>query len=272
MTDEHRVAFAELLQHYGDNPPLDRACALLAAEEQPGVLPERIVSRLDIIGEQIHVPDGANLFEAVARINHYLFEKLGLQGDSDDYDHPRNSMLDQVLDRRKGLPILLSVVYIELARRAGVAVDGVAFPGHFLVSPQPRDGARERFYLDPFHGGEILSCSRLSSRLNKMGARRVDRYLAPSSSRFILIRIHNNLKRAYLQRDNLSGALRCVERLLLLDPADQQERRDRGLLLARIGEDRAAAGELELYLQKNPEAPDKALIAQQIALLQRLEE
>jgi len=268
MTVEHRAAFAEMLQRHGDHPPLDVACALVAAEEQPGVLPERVLGRLDAIGEQIHVPDGANRFEAAARINHHLFEKMGLQGDSEDYDHPRNSMLDQVLDRRKGLPILLSVAYIELARRAGVAVDGVAFPGHFLVSPMPPDEATERFYVDPFHKGEILSRSRLSARLQKMGTRSPGRYLAPCSSRFILIRIHNNLKRAYLRRDNLSGALRCVERLLLLDPGDAQERRDRGLLLARIGEDRAAAGELERYLSENPEAPDKALIAQQIALLQ----
>jgi len=270
MTASYRAAFTDLLDLYGDQPPLDQACALMCAEEQPGVLPEQVTGRLDAISEQMFVPEGANLFEAVARINHYLFEKMGLHGDEADYDHPRNSLLDQVLDRRKGLPILLSVVYMELARRVGVEVDGVAFPGHFLVSPQAPEGT-ERFFIDPFHKGEILNRSRLEGRLHKMGARSTSRYLVPCSRRFVLIRIHNNLKRAYLKRDNLMGALRCVDRMLLLDPSDIEEQRDRGLLLAKVGEIRAAANELERYLQDNPEAPDRGLIAHQLALLQHEE-
>jgi regulator of sirC expression with transglutaminase-like and TPR domain len=265
-TLQARSAFAALVNEGSDDLPLDTACALIAAEEQPGVAPQLIINRLDLMAEEIHIPPRADLFEAIARINQHLFQRMGFHGDEQDYDHPRNSYLDRVLDRRKGLPILLSVLYIEIARRLDVAVDGVGFPGHFLVSPRPPRGG-ERFYLDPFNRGEILTRPRLAVRLEKLGLSHVDTWLAPVSSRAILTRIHNNLKRAHLRRGHLRSALGAVERLLLLDPDNADERRDRGLLLARLGENATAAAALEAYLTEHPQAPDSALIARQLQML-----
>lgn len=268
-----RDEFEALLAACGEHPPLDMACALIAADEQPRVVPQRVVNRLDAIAEQIHLPDGASQIESVARINQHLFARMGFRGDDADYDNPRNSFLDRVLDRRKGLPILLGVIYIELARRLGVPVDGIGFPGHFLVSPRPLSGDDgDRFYVDPFHGGEVLSRARLIARLEKMGARRTAPFLGPVSARQLLIRIHNNLKRSYLRRDNLRGALRTVDRLLLLSPDSAAERRDRGLLLARLGEAREAAEVLQRYLAENPEADDRRVVAHQLSMILRGEE
>ena len=129
-----------LIAQHGDHLPLDTAAALLSAEEQgQPVDPSVLSARLDEIALGARLREGASLFEAVARINHRLFHELGFEGDRDNYDAPENSFLDRVLDRRKGLPILLSVLYIEVARRAGIAVSGIGFPSHYIVQPDGAD-------------------------------------------------------------------------------------------------------------------------------------
>jgi regulator of sirC expression with transglutaminase-like and TPR domain len=216
---------------------LDQGAALLAADEEPGLDPAAVLRALDELASSLHIPARSSPIEAVARLNHRLFAELGFAGDDAEYDHPDNSHLGRVLSRRRGLPILLSLVYIEVARRHGVGIDGIGFPGHFIVSPR---GVEPRFFIDPFHKGLILRPDRLLQRLCEgTGARGVDpdawaRFTAAVDARHILYRMNNNLKAAWIRRGHLEGALRAVNRNLALCPADATENVDRERILLAL--------------------------------------
>jgi len=258
-----RARFAALVEGRGGDLPLDACCAWLAAEECETVVPQEIYDALDRLA--VGVRAGATAAESVARLNVHLFTSEGFHGDVADYQHPRNSLIDQVLARRAGIPILLCVIYMEVARRVGVEIDPIGFPGHFLVAP--RDGD-PRFYVDPFNGGRILKTDALLDRLEKMGAPRcADPYLRTVTGRYILIRICNNLKGAFLRRQDVPGGLRATERLLLLSEDLVEERRDRGLMLAHLGRNAEAVADLERYLDLRPNAPDRARIEERIGEL-----
>ena len=258
--------FDDLVRDSGEDLPLDRAAALLAAAEQPGVEAEAILAALDELAAPIRIPAGASGFEAVARLNHHLFTELGFAGDRADYYAPRNSFLDQVIARRRGLPIVLSIVYVEVARRAGVAVSGVGFPGHFIVTPEPQEG-ETRFYVDPFHGGAIRRRDQLMERLDSMGLPRSDDFLAPSPARQILMRMTYNLKGSYVRLRKTRDALRQIDRILLLDPDRAEEHRDRGLLLIELQDTDGARAALTRYLALRPDADDAEPLAHLLAEL-----
>jgi len=195
-------AFAD----YASQPilALDQGAALLAADEEPGLDPAAVLRALDELASSLHIPARSSPIEAVARLNHRLFAELAFAGDDEEYDHPDNSHLGRVLARRRGLPILLSVVYIEVARRHGVGIDGIGFPGHFIVSPRG---------VDPDAWA---------------------RFTAAVDARHILYRMNNNLKAAWIRRGHLEGALRAVNRNLALCPADAAEHVDRERLLLAL--------------------------------------
>jgi len=241
---------------------LGRAAALLAAAEQTAVSADDILAALDDLASRIRIPPGAGAYEAIARINHRLFTELGFTGDREDYYAPHNSFLDKVIERRRGLPILLSVVYLEVARRVNVAVQGVGFPGHFIVSPEPQDG-EPRFYVDPFHGGAIRRRDQLLVRLEEMQLpkERTDDFLAPTTNRQILLRMTYNLKGSYVRRRRTRDALRQIDQILALAPERVEEQRDRGLLLIELRELEQAAQALRLYLDARPDADDAEPLA-----------
>jgi regulator of sirC expression with transglutaminase-like and TPR domain len=228
--------FAGVVQ--GSSVPLDLATALVAAHEQPGVDPDRLAGELDELAGGLHIPPAAAPLEQIARVNHHLFVTHGFVGDEERYDDPRNSCLNRVLERRKGLPILLCVVMIEVARRVDVAIDGVGFPGHFVVSPRV---AETRFFVDPFHGGRILRETELLARLPRLfgipmeAITNPQQHLRPVSARELLVRVNVNLKHSWLHRDDAEGALRAVDRLIALDPSNPAEHRDRRILQAQLG-------------------------------------
>jgi regulator of sirC expression with transglutaminase-like and TPR domain len=258
-----RERFAQLVEGRSDTLPLDSCCAWLAAEERPELDPQGVVEALDRLSSGVRA--GTTAVESVARLNLLLFTTEGFSGDEEDYQHPRNSLIDQVLSRRLGIPILLCVIYMEVARRIGVTIEPIGFPGHFLIAPEASD---PRFYVDPFNGGRILKTEALLDRLEKMGAqRRADPYLRTVSDRYILIRICNNLKGAFLRRQDVEGGLRATERLLLLSEDLVEERRDRGLMLAHLGRPAEAVQDLERYLDLRPNAPDRARVEARIGEL-----
>ncbi len=260
-------SFDALVYRCGDDIPLDLAAAYVAAEEQPGLDPFSVLARLDALGRRLCIPPAAALVERVARLNHLLYVEEGFRGDEDTYDDPRNSFIDQVLERKKGLPILLSIIAIEVGRRAGLQLDGIAFPSHFLVSPA---GAEPRFYLDPFHRGDVLRDEHLERRLSAMyGGGPVDldclaHHTRPATSRQVLLRLNVNLKGSYLRRTDLDGVLRCIDRMLLLEPGLLEERRDRGWVLARLGRVPEAVVELEAYLAAAPCARDARMVQEHL--------
>jgi regulator of sirC expression with transglutaminase-like and TPR domain len=248
-----------LVASAGDDLPLDVAAALVSAHEQPWLEVDLLISDLDELAAGLHVPAGASTIQQIARLNHHLFTTLGFRGDEAVYDAPFNSYLDRVLERRKGLPILLSVVYLEVGRRAGIQCDGVSFPGHFLVSTRDHD---PRFFVDPFGGGAILRIEQLLSSLAKLLKRPIlaredaEEYLQPCTNRALLVRMNNNLKASFLRRRDDAGALRAVDRMLILAPQWIGLLRDRALLLARLDRSEEAIPPLERYLEAKPTADD----------------
>lgn len=266
-----RASLAQLVADHGDDVPLDRGVALIAAEERPGLSPDEPVAALDRLASRVSRRPGATVFVQVANLNHHLFSQEGFTGDTDDYDAPENSLLDCVLERRKGMPILLSVVYTELARRLGVGVDGVSFPGHFVVSPRCED---PRFFVDPFHGGKVLKECDLRVLLKRFaGSWDVEpetwrRFIAPVSGRATLRRINNNLKRSWLRRKQPEAALRATDRNLVLDPDCVSDQHDRAVLLARLGRFDEAVATVERALETDLDPAQRSFLR---VLLEKLD-
>lgn len=244
---------------HGDDVPLDRAMGWMSYEEFPeSVDPTEQLVWLDEIAAGVGMPPECEQFEALARINYHLFTELGFRGDQVDYDHPENSCLGPVLTRRCGLPIVLGAIYMEVARRCGVSIRGIGFPGHFFVSPV---GEGVPFFIDAFHGGRILSEEGLLSRLDLLANRAVPReaampFLAPVSHRAMLLRMNTNLKRSYLTREDWAGGIRTIDRILMICPERLDEIRDRGLVLSKFGRLAEGVEALEYYLTARPNATD----------------
>jgi len=197
---------------------LENAAIALAVSEEPRVDPDAIRDTLDALAAPIRIPPDAELVPRVARVAQHLFHELGFRGDEDDYDHPHNSRLDRVLERRRGLPILLSIVTIAVGDRAGLELEPVGFPGHFLVAPV---GAEPRFFVDPFHSGAVITEAQLRASLARHAGSVDDtafaRAVAPVTTHEVLVRMCNNLAMSYLRREDRAGAERMYGHLVALD-------------------------------------------------------
>lgn len=223
-------------------PDLAATALLVARLEYPRLDPEPYLDRLDVLGDvALHrVADDpghdAPLGARTDAVNRYLFNELGFIGNRDNYDDPRNSCLNEVLDRRTGIPLTLSVLYIEIARRAGLRAEGINFPGHFLVRVQQdlhTDNPDEGLIVDPFHAGAILGeaeCRALLARHSGDDAAYDPSLLARATRRQILMRMLLNLKRLYVRMRSFPQAWHVTDILLALQPTSLQELRDRGLL------------------------------------------
>jgi regulator of sirC expression with transglutaminase-like and TPR domain len=203
-------------------------------------------------------------------VDEALFREAGFRGNEDAYYDPRNSFLNDVLARRTGIPISLSVVYIEVARRAGVRVEGIGFPGHFLVG---YFGAGEPVVIDPFRGGARMRRPELEALLGQVtGSRRElsPEVLRPLAARQLLVRMLNNLKLIYTQHNDFARAVAVTSHILQLEPGELIERRDRGLLLLQLGDARAALPDLEAYAAADPAGEEIAAVREAIATARRL--
>lgn len=249
---------------------LGRAALLIAAGEYPTLSVDTNLALLDEIGAGIaaSLPVGAAQREIAAAVRRRLFHELEFRGNSEDYYDPRNSYLNDVLLRRLGIPISLSVVVLEVARRAGLAAVGVGYPRHFFVKYY--DEAGREWIIDPFHGGEELSGERLRAYLRareSMPATAIEYYLAGVTSRQILTRMLTNLKGIYAQQGDHRRGLRIQEYLLALMPWSFEEIRDRGLLRERLGDTEGALADLETYLEHAGDADDLPAIRRTVERL-----
>jgi regulator of sirC expression with transglutaminase-like and TPR domain len=190
-----------------------------------------------------------------------LFDEQAFRGNVEGYYDPRNSFLNEVLDRKLGIPITLGILFIEVAARVGVKLHGVNFPGHFLVKYSGEDAGLEAF-IDPFRGGEMYSAEECADRFRRLNPTRPfdPAHLRAVTTRQILARLLHNLKKIYVEMGDDVRALWVVDRLVLLAPEDAVERRDRGLIEARLGGTSAALGDLEAYLAAAPDAEDAATV------------
>jgi len=243
---------------------------LIAAEEYPQLMPEPYLRRLDIMAERVRDRLGDESAGPVAlqEISYVLFEEEGLRGNTGAYYDPRNSFLNDVMDRRLGIPATLSIVFLEVGWRLGLPISGVNFPGHFLVR---YDGEAVKLLVDPFQAGEIRfedEAQELLDRVYGGQVRLQQSFLRPVSRKDILVRLLANLKSIYQNARDDAKALTAVERILLIRPEAPDEVRDRGFLLARVGRGAEAAADLRRYLDAVPHAADAERVRMMLRDLQ----
>jgi regulator of sirC expression with transglutaminase-like and TPR domain len=243
---------------------LGAAALAIARVEYPALEPGPYIELLDRMGREARgrlAGSPARTEDAISAFNEYLYDELGFRGNRRRYDDPRNSFLNEVLDRRTGIPISLAVVYLEVARRAGLSVSGVNFPGHFLLraglgNTSVTSNAREQFaIIDPFHGGARLSeadCRELLRQHVGDEAAFDHRLLEPASRRDIIVRMLVNLKRLYVRMRSFPQARFISDLLVTVDPSAYTELRDRGLLAYHLEDFAAALRDLETYLRHLP--------------------
>jgi regulator of sirC expression with transglutaminase-like and TPR domain len=251
--------------------PLDVAALEIASIEFPGVDLDAAAFRLDNLAEQIDSQLSANAsgLDFIRAANELLFDVLQFRGNEEDYYDPRNSCLNSVLMRRLGIPITLSVVYMEVGRRLGRPIYGVGLPGHFIVSYEDEEN---RYWLDPFDRGRILSfadCSALAKRTAGVDLRLNPAVLTPVSKRQILVRILSNLKAIYLRGEAFEKARQVLDLLIEAAPDYAEEYRHRGLVHLRQLNHRAAKADLETYLRLEPQSPERAQVEKQLVLIER---
>ena len=258
------------LEHFAqfvsrDQFDLAEASLMLAQDIYPDVDIPAYLGRLDDIAVAIkkRIADDAFAEQKVIALNYYLFNEMRFSGNVEDYYDPRNSYLNEVMERRTGIPITLAIVYLEVGKRLGLNLKGVSFPGHFLVKLAVKRG---QLVLDPFTGGEAQSEADLRQRLaqvlpaGKAGQAHLDEYLEAATPRQIVARVLRNLKNIYLQTGKLESALAVMHRMLLVVPESAEELRDRGLIYQRLECFRPALSDLQNYLRRRPDAPDAAEI------------
>lgn len=256
-------SLAEQIADAADRPGPDLAAPafLVARIEYPRLDPGPYLDRLDQMGDAAaHVVakdpgHDAPLAARIDAINRYLFDGLGFTGNREQFDDPRNSCLNEVMDRKKGIPITMALIYIEVARRAGVRAEGVNFPGHFLVrclqdlhTDDPTDG----LIVDPFHSGAILNeqdCRQLLNPHMGEDAAFEPALLARATRRQILVRMLLNLKRLYVKMHSFPQARATTDALLALQPSSLADLRDRGLLAYHMNDFSHALRDLEEYLK-----------------------
>jgi regulator of sirC expression with transglutaminase-like and TPR domain len=251
---------------------LPRAALLIAREEYAGLAAEPYLQQLDQLGGALRARLQGELVpqRQIAALNALLFGEEGFRGNAANYYDPRNSYLNEVLDRRLGIPITLALVYVEVGRRAGLPLSGVGFPAHFLVAYE----AERRVIVDPFNCGRLLveaDCQQLLQDMFGSSGRLEPRYLAATSPRQILVRMIGNLKLAYQRMGDLERALRASEQLSVVQPS-ARELRDRGLLRFRLADFVGASADLARYLEFEPAAPDADAVRSQLALIRELRE
>ncbi|MBL8177532.1 MAG: transglutaminase family protein [Bryobacterales bacterium] len=261
----------DLLVRNDEGVPLDVAALQLAMIEFPDleVAPwiDLIDSYANELSERTHSGDDGTSFIRAA--NEFLFEELGFRGNGGDYYNPMNSCLNQVLMERMGLPITLSLVYMEIGRRLGRPLWGIGMPGHFLVE---YDDGDTQHYIDPFHHGRILEgpeCLALASRITGQDMSQNWQALEPVSKRQMALRMLNNMRAAYLRGNSWEKALQVQDLLVKSSSNDATEYRQRGYLHHQMRHYKEAARDLSRYLQLAPEARDRGEIERRLTALHR---
>ncbi|MFL6574118.1 MAG: SirB1 family protein, partial [Burkholderiales bacterium] len=236
--------FASEVRREDRDVDLALCCLLIAQDRYPALDVARYLDEIERMALRLRadIPEALDPEERIVALNEFLFGELGYRGNTRDYYDPRNSYLNEVLDRRTGIPITLSVLYMELGRRVGLAVEGVSFPGHFLVRVQLRGGV---IVLDPFARGAPQSEAELRTRLKRVIPEGVaddvpvaelplDQFLEPAGKRQILMRLLRNLKAIYRETDKPEQELEVLNRMLVVTPEAAAELRDRGQVYQRL--------------------------------------
>lgn len=280
MSDTLRFEVPTALQYFSSLVAEDEGFALLEAaiavaqDDDPRLDPQGVLAQVDALADRLkrRIPADAVVLQKLRFLNRYFFQDLGFAGNVNNYYDPRNSYLHEVLALRRGIPITLALVYIELATQIGLSARGVSFPGHFLVKLRAGKG---EVIIDPLTG-QSLSRAELEERLLPYRRSRgltddfevpLGLFLQAAPPRDIIARLLRNLKEIHRTAEDWPRLLAVCERLVVLLPQAWDERRDRGLARAELGLDEAAAQDLLAYLKHMPAAEDAAPLRQRLLSL-----
>lgn len=276
--DSYRSAlagFAALVEPSHEDASIDLATAALAIArtEYPGLDVAYYLKRLEALSKRVRSRMRSNptAREVIALLNRVLFDEDGLRGNHDDYYDPRNSFLNDVLDRKLGIPITLSVVYMDVTRRVGFPIAGTGMPGHFLLKHY--DVMSGEIIIDPFNRGRIVGNAECQQRLNEIYSGEVElrpEFLQPVTHREILTRMLNNLRQIYFTQRNFPKALATLDLLLAIPPRSPELLRERALVRINLEQFLGAAQDLGAYLQWRPEAADADDVRETLEMLRQL--
>jgi regulator of sirC expression with transglutaminase-like and TPR domain len=264
-----RRRFEEIAGRPDELLDLVEGSLVIALEEDPGLNVEHRLGEVRSWSDSVRARlEGSRDVERIVEtINRLLFDEEGFHGEDDDYYDPRSALLSEALERHAGLPIALSILYIEISRRVGIEATGVALPGRFLVK---LSGAFGVIVVDPFDGGRVLNTAELQKILDSMyggGVRLREQHLRSCTPKQVLARELAQLKAAYLAQHDLSRAAASIDRLLILDDRDAWELRDRAGLAMQLHAYRQAIELFERYLALVPPADDTSRVHEQVAYL-----
>src|SRR6266487_1440030 len=282
-----RKAFIDLVAGEDASINLARAAFLIALEEYPQLDIECYIKQLDRLAARVRkvldldelesesgtltqLPNDIDILKVIDAMNLVLFEQEHFQGNQEDYYNPSNSFLNDVLENHRGIPITLSLLYMEVGKRVGLQIEGIGLPFHFVVGCRLPEG---RIYIDPFESGHIYSEEECRERVRHMleGKGKIyAQWFEPVSHKNLLVRMLNNLKHIYLHTEDYERALAISDRILLLIPRSPLERRDRGLIHLSLKHYGRALRDLSVYVELVPSAEDNEEIQRQIKALRQL--
>jgi regulator of sirC expression with transglutaminase-like and TPR domain len=273
MSTRSRRTFHELVTLPDGAVPLAETALLLACEEYPQLEISPYLDKLDEMAGLVlpKLSSRNSPMDTIETINDVLFGVMGFRGNTENYNDPRNSFFNDVLERRVGIPITLSAVYLEVARRVSFPIVGVGMPGHFLVKYVDRE---QELFLDPFNNGDVLTrddCARRFTQMFGESQPFAEQMLAAVSPRQMLFRMLNNLKAIYLKVHAYNKGLGMVDMMLLADPEAIEQYRDRGVLHAQLRHFSAAAKDFERYLKGAPDSKDRAQVEEHLKELRRIQ-
>ncbi len=257
-SESPRTVLGRELRKSEEEIDLAKVALLIAQEEYPQLPLERYMARLDLLAEEVKDRlDGETAGPVMLQeVIHTLYERHGFMGNEESYHDPRNSFLNDVLDRSLGIPLTLSIIMLEVGWRLGLPLEGVNFPGRFLVRYR---GEGQHLLIDTFDKGRLRFEDEAQEVLDKVYGglvRTQDDFLEAASKRDIVLRMLINLKNLYVNVKDDLRTLAVVERVLLIDPNMGGELRDRGMILARLGRKGEAVEQFEAYLEFSPGAED----------------
>jgi regulator of sirC expression with transglutaminase-like and TPR domain len=268
-------SFAALVEPAHEDASIELAGAALAIArtEYPALDVPHYLDRLEALAQRVRgrMRNNPTARETIALLNRVLFDEEGLRGNRDDYYDPRNSFLNDVLDRKLGIPITLSVIYLDVARRVGFPIAGTGMPGHFVLKHY--DVLSGEIFIDPFNRGRIVGNAECQQRLNEIYSGEVElqpEFLKAVTHREILIRILNNLRQIYFTRRNFRKGLSILDLLIAIPPHSPELLRERGLVRLNLEQYLGAAQDLGAYLRLQPEAEDADDVRETLDLLRQL--
>ena len=265
-----RGLFTEIVSRKDEEINLAEAALTIAAEEYPRLDIPLYLDKLDRIGDMARerARGAIDSLDQISALNAVLFEELGFRGNRDKYYDPRNSFLNEVIDRRTGIPITLTIVYIEVAKRIGLFIEGVGMPNHFIARHAAATGD---VFIDVFNGGRLMGemgCAEMLAEISKGKLSLQPEHLMAVTKKQILTRLMMNLLGIYSLGDH-PRALSLAERLMIINPDSPQHVRDYGVLLDATGKISSAIEMLEQYLAMSPDAPDRETVRGEIKTLRQ---